>query len=265
MKKAGELMFEIDKTVFGEFLARQRREKGYTQKELAAKLFISDKAVSKWERGLSMPDISLLIPLSEILGVTVTELLEGRKFEQTEEMDVNQVEMLVQKTLKFSEDTPERRKERQAKHFVLFGGCVLLSILELLAGIWYLAATKTVNHLSTNLLVMELLSFIFGVYFWFFIKERLPAYYDKNKISAYSDGIFRMNMVGMNFNNSNWPHIVKCGRTWTAATLVLVPIAVFFSSVTTNFLWNNVFWMGTLIVYLLTLFLPIYVVGRKYA
>lgn len=257
-------MFEIDKTVFGEFLARQRREKGYTQKELAAKLFVSDKAVSKWERGLSMPDISLLIPLSEILGVTVTELLEGRKFEQTEEMDVNQVEMLVQKTLKFSEDTPERRKERHAKHFILFGSCTLLSILELLAGIWYLAVTD-ISHLSTNLLVMELLSFIFGVYFWFFVKERLPSYYDENKINVYSDGIFRMDMVGVNFNNSNWPYIVKCGRTWTAATLVLVPIAVFFSSLTTNFLWNNVFWMGTLIVYLLTLFLPIYIIGRKYA
>lgn len=50
-------MFEIDKTQFGEFLASQRKRKGYTQKELAQKLFISDKAVSKWERGLSMPDI----------------------------------------------------------------------------------------------------------------------------------------------------------------------------------------------------------------
>jgi transcriptional regulator with XRE-family HTH domain len=258
-------MFEIDKATFGEFLANLRKEKGYTQKNLAAKLFVSDKAVSKWERGLSMPDISLLIPLAEILGVTVTELLEGRKFEQTEEMDVNQVEVLVQKTLKFSEDTPERRKERHTKHFILFGGCTLLSILELFAGICYLAATKTVDHLSTSLLVMELLSFIFGVYFWFFIKERLPSYYDENKISAYSDGIFRMNMVGVTFNNSNWPYIVKCGRTWTATTLVLVPIAILFSSVVTNFLWNNVFWMGTLTVYLLTLFLPIYIVGRKYS
>lgn len=44
-------MFEIDKTQFGEFLASQRKRKGYTQKELAQKLFISDKAVSKWERG----------------------------------------------------------------------------------------------------------------------------------------------------------------------------------------------------------------------
>lgn len=46
-------MFEIDKNAFGSFLSEQRKEKGYTQRELAEKLFVSDKAVSKWERGVS--------------------------------------------------------------------------------------------------------------------------------------------------------------------------------------------------------------------
>ena len=46
-------MYEIDKSKFGAFVAQLRKEKGYTQKELAAKLFISDKAVSKWETGVS--------------------------------------------------------------------------------------------------------------------------------------------------------------------------------------------------------------------
>ncbi len=46
-------MFEIDKVKFGEFVAQLRKEKGYTQKQVAAKLFVSDKAVSKWERGVS--------------------------------------------------------------------------------------------------------------------------------------------------------------------------------------------------------------------
>ena len=75
-------MFEIDKKTFGIFLAEQRKAKGFTQRELAEKLFISDKAVSKWERGLSMPDISLLVPLAEILDVSVTELLEGKRMDQ---------------------------------------------------------------------------------------------------------------------------------------------------------------------------------------
>ena len=51
-------MYELDKAAFGRFLAQLRREKGMTQKELAATLYVSDKAVSKWERGLSVPDIS---------------------------------------------------------------------------------------------------------------------------------------------------------------------------------------------------------------
>ncbi len=53
-------LFEIDKEKFGSFVAQLRREKGLTQKDLAEKLFLSDKAVSKWERGLSLPDIRLL-------------------------------------------------------------------------------------------------------------------------------------------------------------------------------------------------------------
>ena len=48
-------MFEIDKKEFGCFLAELRKEKGFTQKELAEKLFVSDKAVSKWETGGSIP------------------------------------------------------------------------------------------------------------------------------------------------------------------------------------------------------------------
>ena len=71
--------FEIDKERFGAFLARLRKEKGMTQKELAERLFVSDKAVSKWERALSLPDVALLIPLADCLGVSVAELLRGER------------------------------------------------------------------------------------------------------------------------------------------------------------------------------------------
>ena len=68
-------MTHIDKQKFGTFIAMLRKEKGITQKELAEQLFISDKAVSKWETAASVPNIDLLIPLANLLGVTVTELL----------------------------------------------------------------------------------------------------------------------------------------------------------------------------------------------
>lgn len=61
----------------GKFISRKRKMKNLTQKELANKLHITDKAVSKWERGLSLPDISVLILLSEILNVGLYDLLKG--------------------------------------------------------------------------------------------------------------------------------------------------------------------------------------------
>ena len=62
-------MHEIDNEQFGQFLLQLRREKALTQRELAERLYVSDKAVSKWERGLSLPDIALLQPLAGELGV----------------------------------------------------------------------------------------------------------------------------------------------------------------------------------------------------
>ena len=70
-------MSEINLEKFGAFISEKRKALGMTQKELAEKLFLSDKAVSKWERGLSLPDVSVLMPLAQVLGVTVAELLEG--------------------------------------------------------------------------------------------------------------------------------------------------------------------------------------------
>ena len=63
----------------GKFIAELRKSKKMTQKDLAEQLNITDKAVSKWERGLSGPDISLLTPLADILEITVSELLNGEK------------------------------------------------------------------------------------------------------------------------------------------------------------------------------------------
>lgn len=61
----------------GKFIAKKRKDLNMTQNELAEKLHITDKAVSKWERGLSFPDISILIPLAEILNISLYDLLKG--------------------------------------------------------------------------------------------------------------------------------------------------------------------------------------------
>ncbi len=67
----------MDNRKIGEFITITRKQKNMTQKELADILGVTDKAISKWERGAGYPDISTLKPLADVLGVTVTELLEG--------------------------------------------------------------------------------------------------------------------------------------------------------------------------------------------
>lgn len=69
----------MDNSGMGQFIAELRKEKLLTQKDMAERLHITDKAVSKWERGLSCPDIALLPELAAMLDVTVDELLQGRR------------------------------------------------------------------------------------------------------------------------------------------------------------------------------------------
>ena len=61
----------------GNFIAEQRKKYNLTQSELAEKLGITDRAVSKWERGINLPDASIMIDLCKILNITVNELLSG--------------------------------------------------------------------------------------------------------------------------------------------------------------------------------------------
>ena len=67
----------MDAKKIGEFICMNRKKHGMSQKELADKLGITDKAVSKWERGISFPDIAMLIPISEVLETSLYDLLTG--------------------------------------------------------------------------------------------------------------------------------------------------------------------------------------------
>ena len=69
----------MDAKVFGAFVAERRKELGLTQGDLAARLSITDKAVSRWERGLGFPDIGTLEPLAQALDVSVEELLRASR------------------------------------------------------------------------------------------------------------------------------------------------------------------------------------------
>lgn len=67
----------MDAKKTGKFISENRKKHGMSQKELADKLSITDKAISKWERGISFPDISMLIPISKVLEISLYDLLTG--------------------------------------------------------------------------------------------------------------------------------------------------------------------------------------------
>ncbi len=71
----------MDQIKIGKFIAEERKAKKYTQRELADKLSISDKTISKWERGNGFPEVSLLLPLCNELEITVNELLSGERLQ----------------------------------------------------------------------------------------------------------------------------------------------------------------------------------------
>lgn len=84
----------------GAFIAECRKQVGLTQSSLAEKLGITDRAVSKWERGKSLPDASIMLELCEILSITVNELLRGERLKMdnyNKELEKTLLEIVKQK------------------------------------------------------------------------------------------------------------------------------------------------------------------------
>lgn len=86
----------MDQKTIGKFISSCRKDKGLTQIQLAEKLNISNRAVSKWETGKSMPDVSIMLELCEILGITVNELLSGEKITTMEDYQKKAEQNMVQ-------------------------------------------------------------------------------------------------------------------------------------------------------------------------
>lgn len=93
----------------GELISSVRKSKNMTQKELADQLSVTDKAVSKWERGLGYPDITILPSLSEALGVTMSDLLKGEITAEETEQKPSADEM-ISSTLKYADQAHRHRK-----------------------------------------------------------------------------------------------------------------------------------------------------------
>ena len=120
----------MDSIKFGKFIAELRKEKKMTQKELAEKLNLTDKAVSKWERGLSFPDITMLNPLAKNLDADISELLNCERG--------NKEKVDVEKAV-----TKEKRERRNIKiRKITIGVSIIVFILSLVLQCAYVFLLK---------------------------------------------------------------------------------------------------------------------------
>lgn len=116
---------------FGKFIAEIRKEKKLTQKELAQQLFVTDKAVSKWERGASLPDIKLLEPLAEALGISVYELMACERVSQEcpQEVSAEMAKKAVHETVVAAEK--KQKKTARVSRIIIITLIVLLVVMLL--------------------------------------------------------------------------------------------------------------------------------------
>ena len=153
----------MDNVRTGAFIKTLRTEKKMTQKELADLLHITDRAVSKWERGLCAPDLSLLDPLAAVLGVSIGELLSGER--AGSEADTNKPDSAIKNMTDDSKGEIVQTRRAVAKKMivsVMLLGLILVCLIPTLNGTmggdgftWecipaYLCAQKAAKAIETN-------------------------------------------------------------------------------------------------------------------
>lgn len=141
----------MDNNKIGNFIATLRKEKGLTQQELGEKLFVTDKAVSKWERGLSLPDIGLLESLAQQLDVDVTEILKGEK---GKDKNIN-IQEEIDKSLK----NIKKEQIRKIKKY-----CIISSITLIILGLLLFFITSYYKKYHPNKIIIGDNNYSLGFY-----------------------------------------------------------------------------------------------------
>ncbi len=116
----------MDQIKIGKFIAKQRKEKKLTQTQLAEQLNITDRAISKWENGKAMPDSSIMLELSNLLGISVNELLEGEKVQQEEYRKVAEENLI-----KMKQNEENIQKKACILQTIFTTLCLVLSLLTI--------------------------------------------------------------------------------------------------------------------------------------
>ena len=200
----------MDQIKIGKFIAERRKEVNLTQSQLAEKLGITDRAVSKWENGKAMPDSGIMLDLCKELKISVNELLSGEVLEMNnynEKVEQNLFEMVKQK---------EESDKRLLTMEIIIG--VLISIV-FFALILIASLVEMENWLRITLILTGFIPFIIMLPFAIRI-EQTAGYYECQKchhkyIPTYSSVLFTMHM-----NRTRYMKCPKCNqRSWQRKVL----------------------------------------------
>lgn len=198
----------MDQIKIGKYIAQKRKEKGLTQAELANTFNISDRAVSKWENGISLPDSSIMIELSKTLGISVNELLLGEDIMENDDKKID--ELLVE----FKKREEERNKMMLRQEIVMM--LIVVAFLFITIGIatFYIKDENTIAKI-TIIGVIALIVFAFGA-----LKiEQTAGYYvckhcGHKHVPSYSAVAFAMHIGFTRFMKCP-----KCGKwSWQKKT-----------------------------------------------
>ena len=108
----------MNQTKIGKFISQCRKERGFLQKDIAARLGVSEKTVSKWECGKGLPEVVFMEPLCQILGITVNELLAGESIPILEMMrSIDRSRLALVKQLEFEQLRMRRSDCRRNRQF----------------------------------------------------------------------------------------------------------------------------------------------------
>lgn len=131
----------------GEFIQEKRKEKNLTQSELARKLGVTDKAVSKWERGLGCPDVSILEVLSKELDISILELLKGRKIEN-EVIKITEADDYIKTSINESRRYFVNRLRNIINNIIIFMSFIVILIFLFLNLKHYINMNQKAEYIS---------------------------------------------------------------------------------------------------------------------
>lgn len=173
----------------GKFILKLRKEKGYSQNDLARMIPISRQAISKWERGVTIPDSSTLVRLSEIFDVSINELLKGEKLQN------NSIEELQKTTLDIVDDSVLRTRNLKKKITIL-----IFTILLLLISFFIYYFINSYNSIKIYYITAE--SEHFRVDGGLFITTSVRKYYKLDSLK-YDMNMYHINNVKLYYKKNN--------------------------------------------------------------